>query len=910
MRRHRAQAMADPVADALKPVLNQFDLDEDTIESLEEIVRDAHAEGPELGARELATRLEEALEPFLLAFGAEPGSVPGSAFQVAVSLRGLPAMEGEVRKAAAAPVVEEVKLAPKDNSKEAAAPFSLRKSAKQAAAPKAQGREKAAGAKEPSSEVSLLDLCAKGLKEARNDTDGYPKDTAAAGGPPKSLASLWAAKGDTLAEAAGSWNAKPSTLGAGAEVELSDKSDEEEDEESAAGRKARERKQQKEDSRSKRVARSEALVNAIGASEMQEELGDIAAHGLRESRDEEGATGGAKAKQRSRGARGVHVEGANSRNIHLEGVNITLTGEQGSKDVLLDAELHLSAGHVYGLCGKNGSGKTTLLRRLALGTLPGMSQTLRLGYVAQELAALKDQQSAVEAVVEGDEERRELLKEREEIELALAGSEGLRDKTSLAEAEARAGRFSEIEQRLVFIDADGAEARAEQALSWLSFDDAMMRRPVQELSGGWRMRLALARVLCSRPDVLLLDEPTNHLDLHGVLWLQDHLRREWGADAKKRDRIVVAVSHDRAFLDACATDIIEILDCKLRVFPGNYSNYVERVADEQRLVLLRKDEAAKEEKVARIELKNMKKAARSHGDEKKVRQLKSKEKKVEQGFKLSSAREFGGDGDDIVTKLREDTNLRFKFPEVEEFIADDTNLLEMDAATIRIGSTPILKKVTLTIAPTSRVAIVGGNGSGKSTLMRALAGELKADEGTRGRGRKHPAWKPGFVSQNHLESQANGLHDNCIGYMRELLPEKSKMRGDCLTKDSDDTSIRAHLGNFGMGKDALKKVGYLSGGQKARLSLSATTWWKPGALLLDEPTNHLDVDSLDALTLGLQAYEGPVIVVSHNRGFLEALCDELWIVKGGSVTVCPKGDEAFSTFFASYVKECQAAIKH
>merc|ERR1719436_784805 len=123
-----------------------------------------------------------------------------------------------------------------------------------------------------------------------------------------------------------------------------------------------------------------------------------------------------------------------------------------------------------------------------------------------------------------------------------------------------------------------------------------MNQTVATLSGGWRMRLALAKVLCGRPDVLLLDEPTNHLDLHGVLWLQDHLRREWGANAKKKDRIVVAVSHDRAFLDACATDIIEIHDCKLRVFPGNYSNYIDRVADEQRCLLLKKSEFEREEK--------------------------------------------------------------------------------------------------------------------------------------------------------------------------------------------------------------------------------------------------------------------------------------------------------------------------
>jgi len=382
------------------------------------------------------------------------------------------------------------------------------------------------------------------------------------------------------------------------------------------------------------------------------------------------------------------------------------------------------------------------------------------------------------------------------------------------------------------------------------------------------------------------------------------------SDAPKKDRIVVAVSHDRSFLDACATDVIEIHDCKLKTFPGNYSDYVVKVADEQRLVLLRKDAFEKEEKTAQKELRDMKKSARAHKDDKKVRQLKSKEKKVEQAFKLSSAREFGNDGDSVVTKLREDSSLRFRFHDLDIFL-DEANLLEVDNAVVKLGKITILKNLTLTLEATSRIAIVGGNGAGKSTLMRALAGELKFEEGSKGRGRKNLNYKPGFVSQNHLETQASYLHGNCVEYLRDLLPDKNSVRGgdEGFTKQSDDSMLRAQLGNFGLGRDALKKVGYLSGGQKARLSLSTATWWGPSALLLDEPTNHLDVDSLDALTLGLQAFEGPVIVVSHNRGFLEALCDELWIVKDGTVKVCPKGEDAFADFFARYVKECRAAIK-
>lgn len=437
------------------------------------------------------------------------------------------------------------------------------------------------------------------------------------------------------------------------------------------------------------------------------------------------------------------------------------------------------------------------------------------------------------------------------------------------------------------------------------------------------MRISLAQALCGRPDILLLDEPTNHLDLHGVLWLQDHLASEWGANS---NCIVVIVSHDRSFIDNCVTDIIEIYNCKLRSIPGNYSQYLDRIADEQRCMVLQKEAAEKEERTALKDLSAMKKKAREHKDEKMVRQLKSKEKKlIASGtcranggvFKLSSNRDKAEGGADraldLMSKLREDSDLRFTFHEVDCEMGQD--LKQIDDATIRLGRTDILRRVTLTLDARTRVAIVGANGVGKSTLMKALSGELKLDEGPKGRGRTHPSWDPAFVSQNHLENQGRHLHWNCVDFLRSHLPDKDRVRGDCMTKQSDESVLRAHLGKFGLGNDALKKLGHLSGGQRARLSLATVTVTYPSVLLLDEPTNHLDMDSLDALALGLQAFEGAVVVVSHNRGFLEALCDELWIVQAGNggqpgtVKKCPRGEEAFAAYFAEYAKEVRASLK-
>eukprot|EP00931_Biecheleriopsis_adriatica_P057153 TRINITY_DN3389_c1_g1_i1.p1 TRINITY_DN3389_c1_g1~~TRINITY_DN3389_c1_g1_i1.p1 ORF type:complete len:877 (-),score=265.03 TRINITY_DN3389_c1_g1_i1:50-2650(-) len=863
-------APAERLADALTPALRSYDVDEETFESLAEMVADAEAEGGEgLTASDFAKTLEDLLEPFLLAFGAEPTAIPGCAMQIAVSLRGMPALA----------TADELPV--KAAAKSAAEPIKA-----------ASGYPEQAAKEKPKGGVSLADFCTSGSTVIAPKAAAKQSPSAEAAGPPKTLGSLWKSQ---AGDASAAWD------GVGFASTVDPEGDDDafaEDDANfkwppADGEKVRGSKQrEKAEKKKEKTAKKATPANEAS-------LQDFAALGLQESR------GDAEAGKQSV-ARGVHKEGKGSRNIHLEGVTVSVQSEQGSRDLLREADLHLTAGHVYGLVGKNGSGKTTLLRRLAGKAIPGLPAHFKFGYVAQELAALRDDQSPLEAVVDADEERRLLLEERAELEAALEGAENLTSQADRTAAEAKAQRFSEIEQRLEQIDADGAEDRAKEALLKLQFDEAMLRRPIANLSGGWRMRVALAQAFASRPDVLLLDEPTNHLDLHGVLWLQQHLRRQWGAEAVTKDRIVVIVSHDRAFLDGCATDVLEIYDSKLRNFPGNYSHYLERLEEEQRLGTAAKEEADRQERQALKDIQALKKKAKQHADDKKIRQLKSQQKKLEGGFRLSSNRESAARTDDLISKLREDVTLRFRFPEVPP--VEDGDLLNMDSAKVRNGGNVILKDLVLTLDSSSRIAVVGGNGSGKSTLLRALDGELKAEEGPRGRGRKHALFDPAYVTQNHLEKQAQHLQATCMEYLRDCLPDEKSVRGARMTKQSEDTVLRAHLGNFGMGKDALKKVGYLSGGQRARLSMAAAMSQAPTVLLLDEPTNHLDVDSLDALTLGLQAYDGAVVVVSHNRGFLEALCDELWVVANGTVKARPKGEEEFASYFAEYVKATEKSL--
>lgn len=677
----------------------------------------------------------------------------------------------------------------------------------------------------------------------------------------------------------------------------SDESDEEAGDADATAQKelgAREEKlKEREARRAKRIALAKAAANAPPPPCTQEDDWDLAARALHEA----GGRSDAVASGRGKRGRGNRPEGTGTRHIRIEGLTLSVAGDQGDIELFKNADLSLFPGRVYGLVGKNGSGKTTLLRRLAARALPDLPDHLRFGYVAQELGAARGDHSALESVLQADEVRCALLREQEELATALAHGD----------SHALAVRFAEVERELEVIDADDAEDRAREALTRLGFDEAMMQRPVAELSGGWRMRVALVRALFSRPDVLLLDEPTNHLDLHGVLWLQDHLRRAWGADAKKSDRIVVIVSHDRSFMDACVTDVIEVHAKKLQNFTGDYTAYTERLADEQRVLQNRKDEAERQERAQKREFALLKKKAREHHDDKKVAQLKANEKKAGQALKLSSMRTFGEGGrEDLIAKLREDTSLRFRFPCPDA--VPDGKLLEMDGAIVRLGGTAILRRLTLALDMQSRVAIVGANGAGKSTLLRALAGDLPADEGPDGRGRRHVAFSPGYVSQDHLERQTGHLSGSCLDYLRQLLPDAEKFPDAPMNSDSDDSKLWAHLGNFGLGRDALKKVGYLSGGQKARLSLAAATWWEPSCLILDEPTNHLDLDSLDALSLGLQAFPGAVVVVSHNSGFVSALCDELWVVRDGTVKACPRGEEAFAQYFAEYTKSVERGL--
>ena len=486
-------------------------------------------------------------------------------------------------------------------------------------------------------------------------------------------------------------------------------------------------------------------------------------------------------------------------------------------------------GHKVGLVGRNGTGKTTLFRliRGELALEAGdirVNRGARIGGVAQEVPG--SETSLLDTVLEADTERAALLAE--------------------ADTATDPGRIADIQTRLQDIDAWSAEARAATILKGLGFGQAEQAMPCSAFSGGWRMRVALAGVLFSSPDLLLLDEPTNYLDLEGALWLESYLARY--------PHTVITISHDRGLLNRAVNSILHLEDRKLTLYNGTYDTFAETRA--ARLAVAEAE--AKKQDARRAHLQSF--VDRFRAKASKATQAQSRLKMIAKMTPITSPQEAA---------LR-----KFSFPEPEEL---SPPIVNMESVSVGYDGEAVLSKLALRIDQDDRIALLGRNGEGKSTLSKLLAGKLDPLGGRVTRARK---LRVGYFAQHQLDE----LHadETPLEHIRRERSGETPAR------------LRARLAGFGIGADQAETVAAkLSGGQKARLSLLLATLDAPHLLILDEPTNHLDMESREGLIEALTAYTGAVVLVSHDMHLLSHVADRLWLVKGGRVAPYEADLEAY-----------------
>ncbi len=500
--------------------------------------------------------------------------------------------------------------------------------------------------------------------------------------------------------------------------------------------------------------------------------------------------------------------------------NVTL--QRGSRVLLDSVNLTLFAGQKVGFIGANGCGKSSLFALLQNQLQPEQGEVdlptqLTVAHVAQETPALD--MPALDYVLGGDAELHE-------IEAALVQAQDAGDGMKQAE----------LHDRYAAIDGYSAHARAAQLLHGLGFSVGTELNPVKTFSGGWRMRLNLARALMCRSDLLLLDEPTNHLDLDAVLWFEQWLARYAGT--------LLLISHDRDFLDNVVDTIAHVEQQTINLYTGNYASF-----ERQRAEKLALQQASYE--------KQQREIAHMHSFVERFRYKASKARQAQSRIKALERME-------VISAAHVDSPFRFSFPPPSK---SSPLLIGLNDVQIGYGDKTILQKVNLRIHPNDRIGLLGPNGAGKSTLIRLLAGELAEQAGE-------------LILGEHLYIGYFAQHQ-----LEHLDPEASALlHVQRLSPNVSEQEIRNFLGGFGFfGDQATARVAPFSGGEKARLALALLVWQKPNVLLLDEPTNHLDLEMRHALTVALQAYEGALVVVSHDRHLLRTTTDQLILVANQQV---------------------------
>lgn len=498
-----------------------------------------------------------------------------------------------------------------------------------------------------------------------------------------------------------------------------------------------------------------------------------------------------------------------------------LTFRIGGRTLFDKATVAIPPKGATGLVGRNGTGKTSLFRMITGEWHPetgsiSLPRNARIGGVAQEAPASND--PLLDIVLAADNERNALLAE--------------------AETATDPHRIAEVQIRLTDIEAHSAEARASRILTGLGFDFETQGRPCSELSGGWRMRVALAATLFSAPDLLLLDEPTNYLDLEGSIWLENFLGRY--------PHTALVISHDREMLNRSVNAIVHLEGGKLALYKGSYDQFERQRSEKQALQLKLK----KKQDDQRRHMEEF--VARFRAKATKARQAQSRLKALARMEPIAS--------------IVDEHTIPIEIPSPERPLAPP--LLHLEDASAGYDGKPVLSDISLHIGVDDRLALLGKNGNGKSTLAKLLADRIQPIEG---RCKRHKKMEIAYFAQHQLDELNANL--SARDHVRDLMP------------DATEAQVRARAARMGLGTEKMETpASDLSGGEKARLLLSIATFNAPHLLILDEPTNHLDVDARQALVQAMMDYEGAVILISHDRHFVEACVDRLLLVADGTVT--------------------------
>ena len=498
------------------------------------------------------------------------------------------------------------------------------------------------------------------------------------------------------------------------------------------------------------------------------------------------------------------------------------------RELFSGASFQLHPGHKVGLTGNNGTGKSTLFALLLTQMGTGDTEvtvdrgevsipdTWQVAHMAQEVGA--SAQTAIDYVLGGDEEWYEL-------------NEAMSDLSTVSDEQ-----IGVLHQRFDEIDGYRTPTKAAQIMAGLGFNTTQHELPVEGFSGGWRMRLNLAKTLMSRADLLLLDEPTNHLDLDAILWLETWINQFEG--------LVIVISHDQAFLDATVGHILRVEQQKIALYTGTYQQFIrtrhERMAQQQ--------QAYEKQQETRAHLDDFIRRFRAKAS--KAKQAQSRIKQLERMADLSP--------------MMADNPFSFKFYEPAHM---SSPLIELTKADIGYSDTPLLYNANVQVTPDTRLGLLGMNGAGKSTLIKALVGELGVLSGTY---TVSDTLKLGYFNQHQMDTLD-----------AEATPMEMLRR---LAGKTSDALLRSFLGSFDFRGERIDTPSKLfSGGERARLTLALIVWQRPNVLVLDEPTNHLDLQMRQALTLALQGFEGAVVLVSHDRELIANVCDELYLVHDGKI---------------------------